>query len=194
MGKAGLHSKSEINIEAIPVGEVLPITDLFLNHRSRQNGPTQAAKRATRAPQGDSFRLRRSFGSASARIISPAMTIISRSVTSTYKRGERTGCPITLALGNSPRGPAVGLLPLSVASVNQASPTTFADGPTVRPSGLAAVRYPCFEFIRRPHWGPKVESLSECPQIALKTRHGTVRNRGRTANQRENPNPCHLRS
>ncbi len=62
-----------------------------LKRRAASYGPTQAAERATRAPQGDSFHLRRGFGSVSARIISPVMTIVSRFVTTTYKPGSQTG-------------------------------------------------------------------------------------------------------
>ena len=54
--------------------------------------PTQAVQRATGAPRADSFRLLCGFGSASACIISPVMSIVNRCVTSTYELGFRTGC------------------------------------------------------------------------------------------------------
>jgi hypothetical protein len=50
-------------------------------------GPTQAVQRATAAPRADSFCLLCGFGSASARITSPVMTIVNHSVTDTYKPG-----------------------------------------------------------------------------------------------------------
>ena len=55
-----------------------------------RDGPTQAMRCATSAPQGDSFRLRRGFGFASASIISPVMSVITRFSTSAYKRGYST--------------------------------------------------------------------------------------------------------
>ena len=60
-----------------------------------QNGPTQTPKRATGAPQTPSVHLRCGFGSPSASIISPIMSIVSRLFTITYKPGYRTCCPIT---------------------------------------------------------------------------------------------------
>jgi len=54
------------------------------------NGPTQAAKRATGAPQADSFRLRRGFGAASASIISPVMSVVNPVHTITCRPGHRT--------------------------------------------------------------------------------------------------------
>ena len=57
------------------------------------NRPTQDTKRATGEPQGDSFRLRRGFGYASASIISPAVSIVSHSTVITYKPGHRTCWP-----------------------------------------------------------------------------------------------------
>lgn len=58
--------------------------------------PTQAAKRATGAPQAYSFRLRRGFGFASASIISPVTSIVNHFVTTTYKHRSRTCCPMHL--------------------------------------------------------------------------------------------------
>ena len=60
------------------------------------SGPTQAPKRATGAPQADSFSLRCGFGSASASIISPVMSIVNGFGESTYRLGHSTGGPLTL--------------------------------------------------------------------------------------------------
>jgi hypothetical protein len=56
---------------------------------------SKTLRRATGAPPTDSFRLLCAFGSASARIISPVMSIVSRFGTITYKPGFRTGWPRT---------------------------------------------------------------------------------------------------
>ena len=68
---------------------------LSCSHSDAGNEPTQAVKRATGAPQGDSCRLRRGFGYASACIISPVMSTVSHSAAITYKPGHRTGGTLT---------------------------------------------------------------------------------------------------
>ena len=78
------------------------ISNIRRSQDNQSHGPTQATKRATGAPQGDSFPLRRGFGSASACIISPVMKIVNRFLATTYKPGERTGCPLTPWRNDSP--------------------------------------------------------------------------------------------
>jgi hypothetical protein len=66
------------------------IEEYYLQIARVYHGPTQTPKRATGAPQVDSFHLRCGFGQPSVSIISPIMSNINRLIKSTYKPGNRT--------------------------------------------------------------------------------------------------------
>jgi len=90
------HSAAVVNGNIYVIGGVASEPS-FLNGKELSvvdgkiyNGPTQAAKRATGAPQADSFRLRRGFGAASASIISPVMSVVNPVHTITCRPGHRT--------------------------------------------------------------------------------------------------------